>query len=368
MLGVDDDSREILGIPAGCLGRVARLVGETCWEMVEPPLDALVEALELPDACGERRAVARISVGRSLFVHRSPGGYLRRSGDSGTPLSPGELARLVHERSRAGLPCFDETIVDGASFDDLDQGLVDRFRSGWTEHDRETLAATRGLVERSDEGSLKPTLAGVLLASERPERWRPNAFIQAVAYGAADVPDATNAANRQVAALDCRGPLDRQVARACRFVARNQSGLANESGGGAGHPQYDMTAVFEALVNAVAHRDYSRHGPPVRLRLFPDRIELQSPGAPPDGISLDALSRRQASRNITISGLLARCPVPEGVPRLETARKTLMKLRGEGVSFILRRSEELSGRRPVYELIDDRELRLTIFAAGPLED
>lgn len=148
-------------------------------------------------------------------------------------------------------------------------------------------------------------------------------------------------------------------------MARNQNGLASES---SGHPQYDMTAVFEALVNAVAHRDYSRHGPPVRLRLFPDRLEVQSPGAPPDGISLAALAYRQASRNIAISGLLARCPAPEGVPGLETPRKTLMKLRGEGVSFILRRSEELSGRRPVYELLYDRELRLTIFAARPLED
>ncbi len=365
LLGVDDESREILGIPAGRLDRVARLVGETCWEMVEPPLDALVEALELPDACGERRAVARISVGRSLFVHRSPGGYLRRSGDSGVTLSPGDLARLVHDRSRPGLPCFDETIVDGASFDDLDQGLVDRFRHHRTEDDRETVAATVGLVGSSDKGPLKPTLAGVLLASERPEIWHPNAFIQATACRGTDVPDAPDVANRRMDALDCHGPLDRQVADACRFVARNRSGFASETSGGPGYPQYDMTAVSEALVNAVAHRDYSVHGPPIRLRLFPDRLEVQSPGAPSNGISLATLACRQASRNITISGLLARCPTPEGLPGLKTARKTLMKLRGEGVSFILRRSEELSGQRPLYELLNDRELRLTIFAAAP---
>ena len=39
-----------------------------------------------------------------------------------------------------------------------------------------------------------------------------------------------------------------------------------------------MTAVFEAVVNAVAHRDYSVHGSKIRLRLFSDRLELYSPG------------------------------------------------------------------------------------------
>jgi hypothetical protein len=36
-------------------------------------------------------------------------------------------------------------------------------------------------------------------------------------------------------------------------------------------PQYDLTAVFEAVVNAVAHRDYSVYGSKIRLKLFSDR-------------------------------------------------------------------------------------------------
>ena len=41
-----------------------------------------------------------------------------------------------------------------------------------------------------------------------------------------------------------------------------------------------------------------------------------------------------------------------------------MDRRGEGVRAILDRSEDLSGKRPVYELFDDAELRLTIYATG----
>lgn len=46
-------------------------------------------------------------------------------------------------------------------------------------------------------------------------------------------------------------------------------------------PQFDLTAVFEALVNAVAHRDYAIYGAKIRLRLFADRLELYSPGIRP---------------------------------------------------------------------------------------
>ena len=367
VLGVDDDSREIVGIPIDRLDEVVRLVTEICRDAIDPPLDAVVERLELPDASGILRCVVRVAVERSLFVHRSPGGYVRRAGDSKRQIPPNALARLFQERSQAGLSWFDESIVGGANLGDLDHDLVDRFRTRRTEDAREVLAEKLGLAGRSDDGSSKPTLAGVLLASEQPERWLPNAFIQAVAYRGTSVSDALSAANYQIDALDCLGPLDRQVADACRFVAKNQSVFASKSIGRADHPQYDMTAVFEAVVNTVAHRDYSVHGSKVRLRLFSDRLELYSPGGPPNGITLDALAYRQASRNNTVASLLARCPVPDGVPGLQTTRATLMDRRGEGVGVILRRSEEHSGRLPAYELFDESELRLTIFAAAPQE-
>ena len=129
-------------------------------------------------------------------------------------------------------------------------------------------------------------------------------------------------------------------------------------------PQYDMTAVFEAVVNAVAHRDYGMHGTRIRLHMFSDRIELYSPGALPNSMTVDDLAYRQTSRNETLTSLLARCPIPSGIPDLRTSRMTLMDRRGSGVPVILAKSEELSGRRPLYELLGESELRLTIYAAA----
>ncbi len=126
-------------------------------------------------------------------------------------------------------------------------------------------------------------------------------------------------------------------------------------------PQYDMTAVFEALVNAVAHRDYSIHGSKIRLRIFEDRLELRSPGGIPN-TTPDRLAHLQASRNEIVTSLLAKCPVPVDIPWLESDRKTLMDRRGEVVRIILEDSARLSGREAEYRLIGDAELVLTIWA------
>lgn len=55
-----------------------------------------------------------------------------------------------------------------------------------------------------------------------------------------------------------------------------------------------MTSVFEAIVNAVTHRDYSMHQSKIRLQMFSDRVELYSPGGLPNTLELDMLSYRQA--------------------------------------------------------------------------
>ena len=127
-------------------------------------------------------------------------------------------------------------------------------------------------------------------------------------------------------------------------------------------PQFDMTAVFEAVVNAVAHRDYSLYGSKVRLRLFDDRLELHSPGGIPNSMGVDNLLLLQSARNEVVTSLLARCPVPADIPGLVTDRRTLMDKRGEGVRLILDNSERLAGRTPEYRQIDEVALLLTIYA------
>ncbi len=71
----------------------------------------------------------KIDVSRSLFVHKSPGGYMHRVGSAKREMAPDYLARLFQQRSQARIIRFDEQPVPGAVLDDLAHALWQRFAS-----------------------------------------------------------------------------------------------------------------------------------------------------------------------------------------------------------------------------------------------
>ena len=366
ILGVDDKTHRVEGIPLGDMDAVEGWVREICNDSVKPALDADILKLELENTEGRLVPVLRIDVARSLFVHKGPGGYFRRIGSSRREMAPEVLARLFQERSQSRIIRFDESAVPGTAPSDLHYSLTRRFLQGDVadepstappedspEASDDTLRKLR-IVTNDADGRARLTLAGVLLCTPEPQRWLPHAYIQAVSY-AGERSDA----DYQTDARDVGGPLDRQVADALHFVRRNMLVRATKHTARSERPQLSERAVFEALVNAVAHRDYSMAGTRVRLHLFGDRLEFHVPGTLANTLTPESLHLRQSNRNELIVSLLARCAAPSGV-----GRTRLMDRRGDGVPIIRRECRELSGRLPEYSLIDESELRLVIRAAG----
>jgi predicted HTH transcriptional regulator len=214
------------------------------------------------------------------------------------------------------------------------------------------------LLTEDDTGQTRATVAGILICSRAPEQWLTGAFIQAVRYRGI-----RQDSNYQVDAQEITGPLDVQVRDTMAFVRRNMSVAARKTPARVEFPQFSIRAVFEAVVNAVAHRDYSIHGSKIRLFMFDDRLELFSPGPLPNTVTVDSMALRQSTRNELITTLLAKCPIDD--PSGEIGRRFLMEKRGDGVPIILEESQKLSGRDPEYRLIDDAELLLTIYSAPP---
>ncbi|MCY4368548.1 MAG: putative DNA binding domain-containing protein [bacterium] len=353
VLGVDDRTREVLGIPLARLDIVERWMAEICLDALNPPLNATIRRLELPDVSWDLVPVLRVDVPRSLFVYQSPGGYEQRTGRSTRSLQPQVLARLLQERSQTRLIRFDESVVPGSGPGDLVPELATPFLRGRGDLSEQNLRRI-GVIARDDQGTTCLTVAGALMCTGSPGDWLPHAYIQAVSY-AGERRDI----NYQRDAGDLSGPLDTQVSEALHFARRNMSARATKGVGRTERPQYSDRAVFEALVNAVAHRDYSMAGARIRLHIFRDRIELYVPGSLANTLTIDSMADRQYCRNELIVSLLARCPVDED----GLARRYLMERRGDGVPIILDESRDLSGRYPDYTMIDDSELRLVIWAA-----
>lgn len=357
VLGVDDKTRDILGIPLDKLDHVESWLRAICNDSIDPPLECVIRKLMVPDQHGEK-IILRIDVPRSLFVHKSPNGYFRRIGSSKREMKPEMLARLFQQRSQARLIRFDEQTVPGTSISDLNPKLWNRFRTIISPKDDQEFLEKMKLMAKDEDDAMRATVSGILMASDEPESFMSIAFIQAVCYRGTE----RNGAY-QLDAKDITGPLDTQIRDACKFVERNMRVFAIKAPHRIETPQFSMNAVFEAVVNAVAHRDYSVYGSKIRLHLFADRLEIFSPGSIPNTMTIESISERQSTRNELITSLLARCPM--NVDAIGSQRNFIMDKRGEGVPIIITASEKLSGRKPVYRLLDDAELMLTIFAAQP---
>lgn len=156
----------------------------------------------------------------------------------------------------------------------LDAALYNRFLSSRTLQPATAELAKLGMLVEDDAGVNRATVAGVLLATERPDRHIPGAAIEAVRYRGNVLGKAS-----QLDATTIVGPVDRQIREAVLFSRRNTRVAARKAPGRVETPQFSPRAVFEAIVNAVVHRDYSLDGARIRMFIFDDRLELYSPGA-----------------------------------------------------------------------------------------
>lgn len=359
VLGVDDKTKDIIGIDYTSLDTVEKWLSEICQTRIKPPLDVYSEHIELPDNTGQFRPVIILKVPRSLMVHKSPNGYFKRVLDAKREMEPEVLARLFQQRSQSRIIRFEEQTVPDTSVENLDSFLSRAFiKEG--EGSKEQQLRRLHLLGEFD-GQLHLSIAGVLLCTANPTRWLPSAYIQAVAYSGS-----RNDPQDQLDAKDFSGPLDKQIWDAFDFVRLHMKIPARKALGRIDYPQYSLRAIFEAIVNAVVHRDYSIWGGRIRLHLFADRLELYSPGSLPNSMTVETMRMMSMPRNEVLSSLFSRY---YAVRDSGLGREYLMDRRGSGVDVILAESERISDKKPVYENLADMELRLTIYAASlPTEE
>ena len=354
LIGVDDD-RNIVGLELQELDRVEKTVVEICEDSIEPTVPIFTEKIRIDD-----KNILKIVVPRSLFVHKTSNGYFTRKGSSKKEMPTDQLARLLQSRSQARIIRFDEQLVPNTHRRTLREPLYRRFITEDAPEDMiEDLLLKRSLFVKEGQ-TTRASVAGVLMCYDTPEDYLYNSFIQAVYYSGKE-----KDANYQIDAKDFRGPLDQQIIDAFKFVQKHNEVSARKEIGRIDQPQYSMRAVFEAIVNAVVHRDYSKGSSKIRLFMFADRLELYSPGALANTVTIEKLPYSQATRNELLSRLLSEITLDDDVES-QVKRRHFLERRGEGVGIILKESEQLSGKIPVYELFDE-ELCLTIFAAKSLQ-
>ncbi|GIV82967.1 MAG: transcriptional regulator [Roseiflexus sp.] len=237
-------------------------------------------------------------------VYSVGGTYLRREGSANVPLAPDALRHLLIER---GETSWDRMAPPDATLADLDAEKIAAYarRVGpIAEADPLAFLLRRGcLMQRSGTATGKtefvPTNAGLLLFGVEIERWFPQAEVTLVRYQGREMSDA-------FLREDIRDTLPETARRAERWLIEHMRrgsrmiGLERED-----WTQFPLGAVREALINALAHRDYTIRGDSIRVLLFSDRLECYSPGRLPGHVTLQNLVEERFSRNATLVQALA---------------------------------------------------------------
>ncbi len=326
------------------------LVVEVSTDAIKPNLRINVYRRKL-----DGKAFVLVEVPRGDSLCECGGRSWIRVGASKRRLTGDEPMRLAQWRAQGRHLSFDGKPVAKTGFETLDPALWRPMLSAEDATEPEVALAKLALLASDESGVQCATVAGVLLCTRHPEQWLPNATISATRYRG------TDRTTGQVDSREITGPLQHQIADALTFAGRNMQVAARKTPARIDMPQYSEKAIFEAVVNAAVHRDYSIRDSRIRLSVFSDRLEIQSPGALPNSLTLESMALRQATRNEIITSVMGRMGV--GDIRGSADRRYFMEHRGDGVPTIIRETRELSGRAPEYRLIDDAEVLLRILAA-----
>ena len=350
LCGVTDNS-DVQGMSRQQMDELERLLTEVCTDKIRPPIRPTILRKEIE----EGKPLLLVQVQRGDTQHDSPGGSYYRVGSSKRPMSSDERLRLAQHRAQSRFLWFDKQPVPGTGFGALDEAFWKPLLSAEGADAPELALEKMGLLTNDENGTTRATVAGVLLCTRSPEEWLPNACISATCYRGKD------RASGQIDTQIITGPLNRQIAEAVAFTRRNMRVGAYKNPARTDLPQYSERALFEAIVNAVVHRDYAIQGSRIRISMFADRLEINSPGGLPNNLTIDSMDVRQSTRNEALASMLGRITVED--IRGSGERQFFMERRGDGVPTIFRETEALSGKTPKYQLIDNSDLVLTVPAA-----
>jgi ATP-dependent DNA helicase RecG len=360
LVGVEPD-KSVTGVPHG--GEELRSLIQAAVELLDPPLTPAVEKLRLGNLL-----LLKIDAGPGVEVRRVLGGRSFCRIGPETPALPAEQIHSLKEAKQM-IACERRQLPD-ARWEDLDTNLIESFRAKLHETRRpeQILSQSYHLIDGSRD-CFAPNLAGLLLFGKDPPRWHPRCGIDFVKYEGNERRHgrALNIVKRIRFEAPLARLLDEAVGRIKEHI-RERTVL---------HDlffrerlEYPAFAWQEALVNAVAHRDYAISGAPIEVWMFDDRLEIRSPGMPPPPVTLEQMRQHKTvhcSRNPLLVRVLADLgylrEIGEGIPRMfeEMEQHGLQppEFKLEGFFLVL-----TFRNRPVY---DDETLRwLGQFAAKNL--
>ena len=328
-VGIEDDGN-IVGVqnPKEIERSIIDIARSNCVPRINPE----IESIETDNGIV---IVVSIPIRIGVPFENNSGQCHIRVGSTKRLCSPQERARLLQS---AGLMHVDEIPIQNTSISDLDfdsfSYYYERIFDQPLDHADipiEKMLNNMRFLVTDIAGSQRMSMAGLLLFGKSPQTFLYNARISAVRWRGNEPGDEIT--DRQ----EITGRLPNQIEEAEAFLLRNiRLSTKIDEFKQTDQYEYPRIALREAVVNAIAHRDYSLEGAQILLFIFDNRIEIRSPGKLPNSVTLENI-RSHYSR-----------------PRNENIARVLFNLGfvntlGSGIPRIIRLMKEHTGKEPEFE-------------------
>jgi ATP-dependent DNA helicase RecG len=204
-------------------------------------------------------------------------------------------------------------ILQGTSTRDLNEELVREYIRGSTRRRTSSPLVETGVLDvmrrlKAIDGPVgrgeRLTVLGGLFFAHQPERLVVQSKVRFVEFPGVEVASSGEKVTYRYTE-EVTGTIPELIARMERIhKERLAPGVLADGFRVEELPAVPLFALREAMVNAVCHRDYSLVGANIQVRLFADRLEVQSPGGLPGPVTVDNILTESYARNPRVADIL----------------------------------------------------------------
>ncbi len=358
---------------------IQKKINEQCLQM-EPVVRPLLTVVEKDDKYFVSAEIPGADITDRPVFYQGRGrvkGSFVRVGDSDEPMTEYEVYSYEAYRKKYQ---DDIRIIERASFASLNKDLL-------AEYIELLKKGKPRLAEISDNEiyelmSIKRdngiTLSAVMNFSPYPQAYFPQLCIIATVVPGKEIGVTGEQGERFLDNLRIEGNIPEMLEGAMQFVNRNmrtKTIINPQTGKREDQTDYPVTAIREAILNALVHRDYSIHteGMPIQVTMYEDRIEIKSPGGIYGRIKIDQLGKVQPdTRNPVIASELEVLKITEnrysGIP---TIRRTMKEFHLPQPEFLDERGSfivklyKYGEKNVIVETEDAEDNELILFCRTP---
>lgn len=300
-IGISDKTRRIEGIDYDIqkLNELLRVPFDFCI----PTVKIEIEKMPCVDYKGRENHVLLMHVEPSMQVHANQADEVfMRVGDKSKKLTFEERLQLMYDK---GERFFEDKPVPEADIEDIDlafvKGYIDRI--GYSKTPIEYLKENKGFVKEKN-GKVQISSAAILLFGKNPQLYFPRARVRFIRYEGTEeqvgaqmnvIKDVIFEGNILKVVTDAVAYLDTQI-KEKTYLGKEGLFITEE--------EYPKFVRQEIIVNAITHRDYSIRGTDIQIKMFDDRIVVESPGKLPGLVKTDNIRHTHFSRNPKIAEFL----------------------------------------------------------------